>query len=69
VDVAVKKLEEYGYGKVIGLVVYKAVKLHSSITLREVLKVLEDGGSRFKQYNVEESWCSYPVLKVRLLKG
>jgi ubiquinone/menaquinone biosynthesis C-methylase UbiE len=67
--VVVKKLEEYGYGKVVGLIVYKAVKLHASVTLREVLKVLEDGGNRFKRYSIEENWRSYPVLKVRLLKG
>jgi ubiquinone/menaquinone biosynthesis C-methylase UbiE len=68
-DVIVKKLEEYGHGKIVGLIVYKAVKLHASVTLREVLKVLEDGGNRFKRYSVEEDWRSYPVLKVRLLKG
>jgi len=71
-DVVARKLAEYGYrglGKLAGLILYNAIKLHSSITLHEVLSILEDERNRFRQYHVEENWRSYPVLKVRLLKG
>jgi ubiquinone/menaquinone biosynthesis C-methylase UbiE len=68
-NVIVKKLGEYKYGKMISLILYNAVKAHSSITLHEVLNMLGDEENRFKQYRIEENRHSYPVLKIRLLKS
>lgn len=68
-EVVTRKLREYGYGRIKSLILYNIIKTHSSITLQEVLNILEDTESRFKEYNIEENWHSYPILKVKLLKS
>ena len=67
-DIIVKKLKEYGYGKITSSILYNIVKAHSSITLPEVLSILKSEENKFKQYNIEEKWHSYPLLKIMLFK-
>jgi len=68
-DIIVKKLGEYKYGRIKSLILYNIIKLHSSLTLNEVLNVLRNEENKFKQYHIEENWRSYPILKIRLLKS
>lgn len=67
-DIIVNKLRGYGYGRLRSVILYNAVKVHSSIELQDVLNMLRDRGNRFKRYEVEGIWHSYPILKIKLLK-
>jgi ubiquinone/menaquinone biosynthesis C-methylase UbiE len=57
-----------GYGEILSLISYSIIKVHSSITLSNVLKLLKGKENMFKQYDLEESWCSYPIIKITLTK-
>ncbi|MCS7103397.1 MAG: hypothetical protein NZ992_05910, partial [Candidatus Korarchaeum sp.] len=65
-ELIVSKLREYGYGRAISLL-YNLVKLHSGISLKELMSIVDEVKPLFREYSIEENWRSFPVLKLKLL--
>ncbi|MEM2290819.1 MAG: class I SAM-dependent methyltransferase [Candidatus Korarchaeum sp.] len=60
------KLREYGYGGAMSSILSSLVRLHSGTSLGELMSIVDETRLLFRGYSIEEDWCSFPVLKLKL---
>lgn len=60
------KLLEYGYSKFLSTFIFRIVKLHSGLTLKELRRIAEEASGIFRNYIIIENWRSFPALKLEL---